>query len=276
MPSLADIKSISPIKAIIAAESGTGKTGLLWSLATAGFKLKIYDCDRGSQILASLLKSDPKALARVEVNLFTDKLKGGTTGFAKSDDKEKSAWARFLDALNKWPDDPNSGPQTWGTDTVMVVDSLTLLGQHALRHAMKLNSRAGKKPEWTDYGDAQAQLQSMFAMLYSDYVNCHILYLTHVSKETDKDGNFMGAFPSSIGKALNGVIPRYVNNTLTMKIVGMGAGSKRYLCTQPTSNQIITKTEVLDVAKEYLASEGSTPKPALHQFFTDCGWEKPR
>ncbi len=276
MPSLADLKSTSPIKAIIAAQSGLGKTGLLWSLAKAGFKLRIYDCDRGSQILASLLKSDPEAMARVQVNVFTDKMRGTNTGFAKPDEKEKLAWVRLSDALNKWPDNPDESPQTWSTDTVAVFDSVTIMGKLALTYAQKMNQRSGKKPEWTDYGDAQAALQSLFALLYSDYVNCHVLYLTHVSKEHDKDGNFIGAYPSSVGKALNEVIPRYVNNILTMKMVGMGAGAKRYLCTQPTSNQIITKTEELNVAKEYLASSGTEPHPALAQFFADCGWEGPR
>lgn len=270
------MNAAAPIKAIIAAQSGLGKTGLLWSLAAAGFKLKIYDCDRGSQLLASLLKDNPKAMANVEVNIFTDKLRGGKTGFAQIDSKEATAWSRFLGALNQWPDNPETGPQTWGSDTVMVVDSLTLLGQHALAHAQKLGGTAGKKPEWTNYGDAQAQLQSMFGMLYSDYVQCHVLYLTHVKKETDADGNFLGAYPSSVGKALNEVIPRYVNNILTMKMSGMGASAKRYLCTQPTSNQIVTKTEELNCRKEYLAAEGTTPKPALAEFFADLGWEGPK
>ena len=276
MPSLDDIKTKSPVKAIIAASSGLGKTGLLWSLAKAGFNLKIYDCDRGSQILASLLKDDPIARKRVEVSVFTDKLRGTSTGYAKADDKEKLAWIRFLEALNKWPDDPATGPQTWGPDTVMVVDSLTILGRHALLYSQKMNGTQGKKPEWTDYGNAQAQLQSMFGMLYSDYVNCHVLYLTHVSTVHDSDGNFIGAFPSSIGKALNEVLPRYVNNILTMKLVGMGANAKRYLSTVSTSNQIITRTEDLTVAKEYLAADGTTPKPALAEFFRDLGWETPR
>lgn len=276
MPSLDDIKTKSPVKAIIAASSGLGKTGLLWSLAKAGFNLKIYDCDRGSQILASLLKDDPAARKRVEVSVFTDKLRGTSTGYAKADDKEKLAWIRFLEALNKWPDDPATGPQTWGPDTVMVVDSLTILGRHALLYSQKMNGTQGKKPEWTDYGNAQAQLQSMFGMLYSDYVNCHVLYLTHVSTVHDSDGNFIGAFPSSIGKALNEVLPRYVNNILTMKLVGMGANAKRYLSTVSTSNQIITRTEDLTVAKEYLAADGTTPKPALAEFFRDLGWETPR
>jgi len=266
-----------PIKAIIAASSGLGKTGSIWSLAAAGFKIKIYDCDRGAPIIRSALKAAGRedAIANVEINTFTEKMISTSTGFSKPDGKEKKAWVRFLDALNKWPDNPEEGPQTWGTDTVMVVDSLTLLGRHALAHAQVINNTAGKKAAWTDYGDAQAQLQSMMGMLYSDYVGCHVLYLTHVSVERDNDGNFLGAFPSSVGKALNEVMPRYVNNTLSIRRVGIGASSKLMLSTVPTENRINTKTEELAVKKEYELAAGAIPKPGLAEFFADLGWPGP-
>lgn len=276
MPSLSDHHE--PIKAIIAASSGLGKTGSLWSLAAAGFKIKLYDCDRGAPIIGSALRAAGRAdaISNVEVNTFTEKMKSTSSGFSQPDGKEKRAWVRFLDALNKWPDDPDSSPQTWGPDTVMVVDSLTLLGRHALAHAQVMNNTAGKKAAWTDYGDAQAQLQSMMGLLYSDYVNCHVLYLTHVSVERDSDGNFLGAFPSSVGKALNEAIPRYVNNTLSIRRVGIGASAKLMLSTVPTENRINTKTEELAVKKEYELAVGTTPKPGLAEFFADLGWPGPK
>lgn len=269
---------MDPIKAIIAADSGFGKSGAIWSLAAAGFKIRWYDFDRGTRICRSALKMAGVDASKIdiEVETFTDKLKGASaTGFSKPDDKEKLAWSRYLDALNKWPKDPTQGPLTWGTDVVMVVDSLTFAGKAAMQWAQRANNRSGKKPEWTDYGDAQAQIDANMQMLYSDYVNCHIVYLTHVKVETDDEGNFTGAFPSTVGKALNNVIPRYVNNILTIKMQGLGATTKRILSTIPTSNRIATKTEELAVAKEYVLAEGTTPKPGLAEFFADLGWAGP-
>lgn len=277
---LADAVSLSPIKAIIAASSGLGKTGALWSLAAAGFNLRIYDADRGYPILFSILKDNPDALDRVEVAHFSNKLKGGTKGYSQPTGTP-TAWPDFLKALNRWPDgpaapEPATGPLTWGPDTVMVVDSLTIMGKHALMYSQQLGNTLGSKPEWTDYGTAQAQLESMFALLYGEEVACHVLFLTHVKNAHDKDGNFIGAFPSSVGQALNEVIPRYVNNILSIKMTGIGPKAKRYLSTKPVSNQIATKTEDLDVRDEYQLTDGTTPKPGLAEFFADCGWPSPK
>lgn len=273
MPGLDTIRK--PIKAILAASSGYGKTGSLWSLAAAGFKLRIYDGDRGVQILGSILKKHcPEALANVQVNTFTNKLKGNIKGFAQPSGSP-DAWPRFANALNKWPDNPEEGANTWGPDTIIVIDSLTMFGRHALLWAQHAVNSAGKKPEWTDYGNAQAQVESIFSMLYADEVRCHVLFLTHVKDVRDKEGNFLGAFPSSVGSALNDVIPRYVNNILSIKLEGMGGTTRRRLSTVPTSNQIATKTEELNVQREYTLTQGTEPKPGLAEFFADCGWPSP-
>lgn len=268
-----------PIKAIIAAESGTGKTGALWSLADRGFKLRIYDADRGTPILASILKDNPKAMDRVEVNSFTDELtRDAVSGYSKPKGKA-SAWPRLTDALNKWPDDPEGkGAGDWGPDTVVVIDSLTLFSKAALRYAMQMEG-FGKgtawKPALHHYGTAMPQIEGLFALLYSDAVQCHVIWLTHVRIEEDEEGGFIGAFPSTIGKALNPVIPRYVNDILSIKVAGNGPTAKRFLVTKPTTNRIVTKTSELGVRDEYLLADGRTPKPGLAEFFADNGWEGP-
>lgn len=263
-----------PVKAIIAAESGTGKTGALWSLAAAGFKLRIYDADRGTNILASALKDNPAALDRVEVQTFADELiKDSISGYVKPKGGKGKAWPGLMDALNKWPDDPEGkGAGDWGPDTVVVIDSLTLFSKAALRFAMGIEG-FGKgtpwKPALHHYGTAMPQIEGLFALLYD--VDCHVLWLTHVKNESDDEGNFTGAYPSSIGQALNAVIPRYVNNILTIKV----QGQKRILSTKPTTNRIITKTAELTVKDEYLLAEGRTSHKGLAEFFADCGWSAP-
>lgn len=282
MPALANAPP-DPIKAIIAAESGTGKTGSLWSLADAGFKLKIFDADRGAPILASILKDNPKALANVEVCSFTDKYTRDTaSGFMKPAGTPK-AWSGMIDALNKWPDDPKTGICDWGWDTVAVFDSLTMFSRRALTYAQFLEGKGRWKPELQHYGVAMAQIEALFGQLYGDHVKCHVLWLTHVKQEyktTDLgDGKtqeeWVGAFPSTIGKALNAVIPRYVNDILTVKVTGEGPNSKRYISTKPVQNRLMTKTHNINVKDQYLFADGRTPKPGLAEFFADCGWSAP-
>lgn len=282
MPSLADLSTAAPVKAIIAAESGMGKSGALWSLADAGFKLRIFDADKGTPIIASALREagradilkDPDA---IQVNSFTNQLEiDKITGFMKPKGSPK-AWPNMMDALNKWPDDPEKkGITSWGWDTVAVFDSLTLMGRHALIYAQHLEGKNRWKPELQHYGTAMAQLEALFSTLYSDEVKCHVLFLTHVKTERDGDDNFLGAFPMSLGKALNGVIPRYVNDILTIKINGSGPSAKRFLSTKPTENRMATKTRELSVKDEYLLATGRKPERGLAEYFADCGWEGPK
>ena len=268
MPALTEI--ISPIKGLLLAPSGAGKTGALWSLAAAGFKLRIYDADRGTGVLASALKDNPEALARIEVNTFTNALKGSASGFILPDGAPK-AWPNFLLALNKWPDTPEEGPQVWGLDTVMVIDSLSILARHALLYAQHLEGKTGKQPEIQHYGTAMAQLQAVMETLYSDYVKCHVLVLTHITYVSDDLGVSSG-MPMALGEKLPPILPRYFNTMLTIK---SGAKSRK-LVTKPT-NMVQTKVEQFaSVKDEYILVEGSVPRPGLAEFFVDCGWPGPK
>jgi hypothetical protein len=288
MGTLAQTAQAAPIKAIIAADSGSGKSGALWSLANAGFKLRIFDADKGTPILASALRAagreDILASDQVQVCSFTDVLeRDAVSGHMKPKGSAK-AWPNLMDALNKWPDDPDKkGIATWGKDTVAVIDSLTMFGRHAILYAQQMEGRNRWKREIQHYGTAMAQLEGLFGLLYGDEIKCHVLFMTHIKQEfrdvkvgDDKTiKEFIGAFPSSLGQGLNDVIPRYVNNILSIKIVGEGPNAKRYLTTKPTANRIITKTSELSVKDEYLLATGRKPEKGLAEFFADNGYPGP-
>lgn len=267
---------LEPIKALIAASSGYGKTGMLWSLVQAGFKLRIYDADRGTKIIRSACRAsncEAQYDKLVEIETFTNKLRA-SGGYPVPKGKP-TAWSDALAAMDKWPGPSGGSVYDWGPDTVVVIDSLTMFGRHALLLAQHMENKTGKQPEIQHYGTAMTQIEGMMALLYGEDVNCHVLVLTHVSVERTKEGEFIGAFPSSLGKGLNDVIPRYFNDILSVKMSGMGPSAKRYLSTRPTSNQIATKVAELSTKPEYLLTNGVDPKPGLAEFFADCGWSKP-
>lgn len=270
MPKLSKIET--PIKALFLGDSGVGKTGSLWSLAAAGFKIKLYDADMGFGVLNSACKSAgcPEAVDNIEVNSFTNKLKSNALGFAVPIGKPE-AWPKFLGALNAWPDSPQEGALTWGQETVMVIDSLTKLGRLALLNAQHNEAKSGKQPEIQHYGTAMAQLEALMGMLYSDHVRCHVIIMTHIAYEKSDIGAMMG-LPMSLGEKLAPVIPTYFN---TM-IVGKSSGKRRILSTKPAS-MVQTKVEAFgEVKDEYDLADGSTPKPGLYQFFKDHGFEAPK
>lgn len=272
MGKLNDINAESSLKIMLAASSGAGKTGALWSLAAAGFNLKIFDADNGTPILSSVLEDNPKARDRIEVNQFINKTRHNGKGFPVPIGAPK-AWPDALAAINKWPD--GGGIYDWGSDTIVVFDSLTMFGRAALLNAQHIENKTGAKPEIQHYGTAMAQIEGLISTLYSDEVKCHILMMTHIYNERDKQGEFLGAFPASLGKGLNEVIPRYFNNILTIRQSGAGPKAKRYLSTKTTSNMVATKVENLKLKDEYLLAEGIVPKPGMAEFFADCGWEAP-
>ncbi len=264
MPALTSIKK--PIKGLILADSGMGKTGSLWSLADAGFKLKIYDADNNAGVLLDALKDNPKAIAQIEVCNFRDRLELNPQGFTKGTPK---AWTNFLGALNKWPD--GGSPQEWGTDTVMVVDTLTSLGKAALLQAQHLESKMGRLPEIQHYHTAGIQFNSLLGNLVSDFVTCHVLVLTHVRYVENALGVNFG-LPKAIGEKLSEDIPIYFNTMLALK----QTGKKVVLTTKPT-NLVRTKVEAFrSVKPEYALIDDGVGKPGLAEFFADCGWESPK
>lgn len=267
MPALT--QSRPPIKALILGDSGTGKTGALWSLAAAGFKIRIYDADNGHGVLNAALRGNPDAAARVEVNVFSNVLKSSVQGYPVPMGAP-SAFPKLLAALNKWPDNPAEGALTWGPDTVLVIDSLTKLGRHALLNAQHLEGKTGQQPQLQHYGTAMAQLEGTIAMLYSDHVRCHVLCMTHIAYTPNEVGKVFG-LPMSLGEKLNAVLPTYFNTMLVVHT----KGKQRLLSTKPASN-VQAKVESFDtVADEYILVEDGKPRPGLADFFSDCGWPSP-
>lgn len=269
MTALSSIRT--PIKALYMGDSGTSKTGSLWSLANAGFKIKLYDADNGFGVLNAACQHHPKAAANIEVNSFTNQLKFNEKGFPIPIGTPK-AWTGFLQALNKWPDDPANSPSTWGPDTVVVIDSLTKLGRHALLNAMHIEAKTGRQPEIQHYGTAMAQLEGMISMLYSDHVKCHVIIITHIAYEKNELGSMFG-LPMSLGEKLAPVIPTYFN---TM-IVALNKGKTKVLSTKPAS-MVQTKVEHFNTVKDsyVLVDETGKGQPGLAEFFSDCGWPAPK
>ncbi len=72
MPSLLDHHAASVIKLLAVGESGTGKSGMLASLATAGYHLWLLDYDNGIDVIYNALKEDKAALSRVTYETLRD------------------------------------------------------------------------------------------------------------------------------------------------------------------------------------------------------------
>jgi len=237
MPSLSNHTSASSTKMLLLGDSGTGKTGSLASLVKDGYNLRILDYDSGLDILPHLLTE--KEIKTVQYKTFTDRLTSAAgrvmvKGAAK-------AWPESVRLLDGWKEGLKDSPDhidlgsiyTWTSQDVLVIDSLSMLSDAALRYVLVLNGRNGQHPYQSDWGEAMSLVQSFLEMLYSDSVKCNVVVIAHLSPVENEKGETIKLVPTSLGKKLPPKIFRYFNTCVLAKTKTAGAKMKRVLCTQP-------------------------------------------
>jgi len=270
MTALSSHHSAEFTKMLVIGDSGGGKTGALASLAKAGYRLHIIDCDNGLDILANVLKSDPKALANVDFVTVTEPMKaiGGLARIIKAE-----AYSKAAGLLSKWDD--GSDPANWGPKDILVIDSLTFFCRYAMNAVLALNGRLNSTPWQSDWGQAQALVSSVLQLLYSNgfktnvIVNCHITYIGREVQKTNDKGEVetmqedVRGYPMSLGKALSPQIGTFFNHALMTRTMGSGPAAKRQLLTN-TQGLIELKTAAPGKVK------GSYPiETGLADYFRD-------
>jgi len=259
MGKLSEHSSSSITKMLLIGDSGAGKTGALASLAQAGYNLRILDLDAGLDVLANLLK-DPNspygkdALARVEFETLTDSIKTVGTRLVPG---KAAVWQRAVKLLENWKtESADFGPiLKWTDKDVLVIDSLTMLGQAAMNFILSMNARLGQRPQLADWGDAQALVEGMLQMLYDENVKCNVVVISHIAY-IGEEGGVTHGYPSAPGKALPPKVGRYFNTTLMARTTGAGTGQKRKLLTNTAGMVELKNTAPLKVKPEYDLSTG--------------------
>lgn len=232
MPSLSEHQSASVTKALIAADSGLGKTGSLISLVEADYKLRILDFDNGLDYLANLVKQRcPDKMANVEFAICTDKFK--SVNGQMIPDGQPKAFSKGMSMLTHWKEgDTDLGKITeWGPEEVLVIDSMTLMSRAALRHILALNGRLAATPQIQDWGQAMERIESCLELLYSDAIGCNVVITSHVTAVQDTEGGAVKEYPAALGQKLPPKIGRYFNSVLTIKRKGAGGAEKRVIKT---------------------------------------------
>ena len=222
MPSLLDHSSSNSAKLLIAADSGAGKTGALASLIDAGLRVRILDFDNGISVLKGFVKDKAKLSTHVHYVELHDSLKltAGRVGISKA-----NAFQRAMDALDKGSADlwgENFGPiETWGDDTVLVLDTLSSAGRASLNMVMQLNGKGFAAPEIQHSGVAMENIERMLDILTSEAVKCHVIVNTHL---TNVEGTAK-LYPEALGSKLSPKIGRKFDNMLTLSIT---AGARTF------------------------------------------------
>jgi hypothetical protein len=212
MPKASEHIARSVHKYLLIGDSGTGKTTALAPLVGAGYKLRICDFDNLlDPLLMRVRKEHPDKLDNIEFMSFRDRLKA--TDLGSIIEGTPKAFSNFLKAMAVWED--GSKPHEWGSEYVVVVDSLTTMAKAAYFWARGINNISGL-PEGVAhkgvdgrhiYHTAQRAVMNAIDALTADHFNANVIVIAHV-KYLEQDGVTKG-FPLSVGTAIGPEIPTY-------------------------------------------------------------------
>lgn len=238
MPSLDKHQSNEFTKMLVEGDPGTGKSGGLASLVEAGWWLGILDLDNGLDSLkAQILHRCPEKIGNVEYRTLRDKRKATPDGSVI--DGVPRAFVDALKMLDRWRYKTDEGeidygvPAEWGPDRILVIDSLTLLGDAAydFREPLVPRGRDGKYDKRAVYGDAQRAVEQVLAHITSEWFKTNVIVNTHIRYVDNEDGTRKG-YPTAIGAALSPQIPRYFNSVALCRT---RSGGKRVIQTSQTA-----------------------------------------
>lgn len=247
MPSLSQHQSARITKLLLMGDSGTAKTGSLVSLVKDGYKLRILDFDNGLDALVHQVRAQcPEKADAISFFTLRDKLKASPLGNVP--DGQPKAFINALNLLDRWKmgDEDLGKPAEWGEDTVVVIDSLTLMSEAAMRWADSMNP--GVKDRRQVYGAAQSAVENCIALLTSESFATNVIVIAHTKYLERPDGTTKG-FPTAVGNALSPKIPAYFNSVAWTTT---GAGNKRQIQTASTAlidlkNPSVSMPPVMDL-----------------------------
>jgi len=249
MPSLSKHQSNDYTKLLLEGDSGSGKTGALTPLVTAGFKIRILDMDNGLDSLKQfVLHQCPEKIDNIEFRTLRDDYSNTAAG--PKVDKPK-AFVAAIKMLDRWKyDDVDLGdPAKWGPECILVVDSLTFLADAAFVWAVGLNPTAKDPRQW--YGAAQSAVEDVLGLLTSPNFQTNVIVISHIKYVDNPDGTRKG-YPTAVGSALSPVIPRYFNSVALAET----RTGKRTIQTAATASIDLKNPKPFEMAKSYPIESG--------------------
>lgn len=198
--------------------SGAGKTGAIAALIDAGYKVRALDFDRGLDPIAGYTKKRAN-LSNVDYHTLVDEFKIVGQALVV---KKAPAFQRAMALLEKWVTDDGEdfGPvQSWGDDTILLIDTLGSMGRSSLNMVLNANGVLGAQgtkggPEQSHWGTAMDNVERLLLQLTNpDLVPCHLIVNAHWTYQEDSSGAPV-ALPEALGTKLNPKVARNFNNML--------------------------------------------------------------
>lgn len=219
------------IKVLLVGDSGTGKTFSLRTLTDAGLTPLCLFTENSFDVLGDTPK---ERFHWMYVPPFTDSMESlkemsmkiGTMTFeaiTRSQDGKRfidSPWMKMLSCLMEFKCERTGQSfgniAEWGTDKVLVIDSLSGLTQASRQNV------AGNRPALAppDYGLAQRQIEVLINQICTAF-RCHFVLTAHAEREIDPVMGGQKVMAATIGKALAPTLPRYFTDGILTKRSGV-------------------------------------------------------
>jgi len=214
MPSLAQHQSNEFVKVLIVGDPKSGKTSSLVSLVEAGYLLRILDMDNLLDPLKyQILARCPHLIGHVEFRTLRDKRK--MTPLGPVIDGQPKAFIEAIRMFDHWKyDDVDLGrPAEWGSNIILVVDSLSRLCDSAFdwREPLTPKGRSGDYDKRATYADSQNAIEDVLAGLTSPLFQTNVIVIGHGQYQPQVVGPDQ-IFPQGIGQKLSPKIPAYFPN----------------------------------------------------------------
>lgn len=278
MASGASLHGKSPVRMLLVGYPGAGKTGAIASLVNAGFKVRLLDFEGNFQPL--LEYADEDKLPNVDILTFQDSMRMGQKMIEPAG--IPTAFNDALKAMQHWKY-VEDGKETdlgksseWGPDTVVVVDSLTAMGEASLRRSTAMMNKTPANMTQAVWGAAVADQVNFIKLLTKQKNNFHLIVLGHLQmisagdfintgdEDAVKDakleaiGNSLiptKLFPKAVTKNLSQTIHKeFSSMILAERKLKLGA-TKRVLRTN-TGMEVDTKMPAKNASGEYPLETG--------------------
>ena len=225
---------MKPVKCLLIGNSGAGKTSALASLVKAGYELAIIDTDNGTDILYSLLSEEDQK--RVFCEVVTNQVKATVYGPQASGGLQIN---KILGLFSNWKTEScNLGAVLkWNTERVLVIDSLTSLGDICLQQVSAMQGKKLQDFYLKEWGAAISIQQGVVQFLAQESVKCNVVvtaHIRHLYGKGKEEAVVIGGLPSALGKLFPANIGRFFNNIFLVETAGFGKGIRRVIRTVPT------------------------------------------
>lgn len=244
------VKSSPGVNVMLLGASGAGKTYSIRTLLDAGLEVFVLFTEPGMEVLADcdsdklhwhyIPPASPDFADMIDsaqkINRMSLKMLSDMSDINKS---KYTEFIQILTTLSNFTCDRTGqsygSVDSWGTDRVLVVDSLTGLSISAM------NLVTGSKPvkSMADWGMAMDNLERLITKLCVD-TQCHFVMIAHLERETDEVTGGTTLMASTLGRKLAPKLPRFFSEVIHVKKDGA-----KFVWSTSTPN-VDTKTRKLD------------------------------